>query len=190
MTRKSLLVLILSLAACGIGSAEPLLFSASGQFSSADAPDSLVAPNGIFSLSFAVDSNPTPVPLSVTANSFDVPVEDFSYELNNVVVNVVPSEITFDTLGDGGLFSVTIGSGFSADEFIFEGDQAFAGTTAAPTFAPGHFNITGVTYFDPANFDTPAAIGDVSVTPAPEPSTLLLISCGLTAVIGRRLRKQ
>jgi hypothetical protein len=190
MMRKPLLLLILSLAACGMGSAATLLISASGQFSNTDVADPLVTPDGIFSLRFAVDSNPTPAPLSVTTDSFDVPVADFSYELNNVPVSVVPSEITFFTLGDGGLFSVTFGSGFTADEFGFQGDQVFGGTTAAPTFAVGQFNVSGVTYSDPANFDFPAAIGSVSVSPSPEPSTLLLISCGLAAVTGRRFRKQ
>jgi hypothetical protein len=190
MMRKPLLLLILSIAACGMGSAAPLLVSASGQFSSTDTPDSLVSPNGIFSLGFAVDSDPTPLANSVTALGFDVPVEDFSYELNNVPVSVVPSEITFNTLGDGGLFSVTIGSGFSGEEFIFEGDQAFSGTTASPVFAAGQYNVSGVMYEDPVNFDLPAAIGNVSISPAPEPSTLLLISCGLAVTMGRKFRKR
>jgi hypothetical protein len=191
MMRKPLLLLILSVATCGMGTAGPLLFvSTSGQFSGTDAADSLVAPNGIFSLSFAVDSNPTPLALSVTANSFDVPVEDFSYQLNNIPVSVVPSEITFFDLADGGLFGITIGTGFNAEEFNFQGDQLFSGTTAAPVFAAGQFNVTGVTYSDPTNFDTPAAIGDVAISPAPEPATLLLFACGLAAVAGRKLRKQ
>ena len=191
MMRKPLLLLIVAIAACGMGSAAPLLFvSASGQFSSTDTAGPLVAPDGVFSLRFAVDSEPTPLVGSVTATSFDVPVEDFSYELNNVPLTVVPSEITFFTLADGGMFGVTIGSGFTADEFSFEGDQLFGGTTAVPLFAAGEYNITGVTYSDPANFDSLAAIGNVSVTPAPEPSTLLLISCGLAALTSRKLRKQ
>jgi hypothetical protein len=190
MMRKPLLLLILSIAACGMGSAATLLVSVSGQFSNTDVADPLVAPNGIFSLRFAVDSNPTPVALSVTANSFDVPVADFSYELNNVPVSVVPGEITFFTFADGGLFGVNFGSGFTADDFSFQGDQAFSGTTAAPAFAVGQYNVTGENYSDPANFDFPSAIGDVSITPSPEPSTVLLISCGLAAMIGRRFRKQ
>ncbi len=189
--RKPLLLFVWFMAACGIANAGTLLFvSASGQFSSTDAADSLVTPNGVFSLSFAVDSNPAPLAQSVTANSFDVTVEDFSYLLNNVRVNVVPSEITFFTLADGGLFNVTIGSGFTADDFSFQGVQAFSGTTAVPVFAAGHYNVTGATYSDPTNFDSPTVIGNASISPAPEPSTVLLISCGLVALIGRKFRKQ
>ena len=189
--RKPLLLFIGFIAACGIANAGTLLFvSASGQFSSTGAADSLVAPNGIFSLSFAVDSNPTPLAQSVTLNSFDVPVEAFSYELNNVPVSVTPSEITFFTLADGGLFNVTIGSGFTAEDFSFEGDQAFSGTTAAPAFSIGQYNIAGVIYFDPANFDSPTPIGDASINPTPEPSTVLLVSCGLAVLMGRKFRRQ
>ena len=189
--RKPLLLFIGFIAACGIANAGTLLFvSASGQFSSTGAADSLVAPNGIFSLSFAVDSNPAPLSQSVTANSFDVPVEDFSYLLNNVPGSVVPSEITFFALPDGGLFNVTIGSGFTAADFSFEGAQAFSGTTTAPVFAAGQYNITSVTYSDPTNFDSPAVLGNASINPAPEPSTVLLISCGLAALIGRKFRKE
>jgi hypothetical protein len=137
-----------------------------------------------------VDSNPAPLAQSVTANSFDVPVESFSYNLNNLAVSVVPSEITFFALADGGLFNVTIGSGFTAADFSFQGAQAFSGTTAAPVLAAGHYNITGVTYSDPTNFDSAAAIGNASINPAPEPSTILLISSGLATLIGRKFRKQ
>jgi hypothetical protein len=45
-------------------------------------------------------------------------------------------------------------------------------------------------YEDPVNFDLPAAIGNVSISPAPEPSTLLLISCGLAVTMGRKFRKR
>jgi hypothetical protein len=189
--RKPLLLFIGFIAACGTANAGTLLFlSASGQFSSSDAADSLVVPNGIFSLSFAVDSNPAPLAQSVNAVSFDVPVEDFSYKLNNVQVSVVPSEITFFALADGGLFNVAIGSGFTAADFSFQGAQAFSGTTAAPVLAAGRYNITGVTYSDPTNFDSAAAIGTASISPAPEPSTVLLISGGLAALISRKFRKQ
>jgi hypothetical protein len=190
MTKKPLLLLAMSVAACGMASADTLLVSASGQFSSSDVADSpLVTAGGVFSLSFVVDTSPTPLADSVTLDSFDVPVEDFSYELNNSPVSVTPSEITFFTLADGGLFQVNIGSGFTGEAFDFEGDQAFSGTTTAPVFTIGQFAISTWTYTDPVNFDleTPAS-GSVFI--APEPSTLLLISSGLVALVGRKFRKR
>jgi hypothetical protein len=189
MMKKPLLLLVISMAACGMASADVLDVSVSGQFSSADIAGPLVAPNGLFSLTFGVDSNPTPLPGTVTSLSFDVPVEDFSYVLNNSPVNVTPSEITFSTLANGGLFAVNFGSGFTESSFVFEGDQAFSGTTAAPTFAQGNFAISDWTYSDAnGNFDMESPVsGTVAVTP--EPSTTFLVCCCLAAVTGWKFRK-
>ena len=154
MMQKPLLSLAISIACCAMASAAQVTVSASGQFSSSDVADSpLVAPNGLFTLSFVTTNNPTPVAGSVSGLGFDIPVDDFLYTLNGVSESVVPSEITFNTLADGGLFDVTIGSGLTAEEFDFEGAQAFSGTTSAPVFAPGTFTVSSWTYSDPANFD-------------------------------------
>ena len=189
--RKPLLLFIWSLAVCGVANAGTLLLvSASGQFSSSDVADSLVAPNGVFSLTFSVDSTPTPLAGTVDSLGFDVPVQYVAYELNGAPVSVVPSEIRFNTLANGGLFDVTIGSGLTEDEFEFEGDQAFSGTTAAPVFATGQYDISETLYSDPENFDFPTTSATASISPSPEPSTVLLISCGLAAVMGRKFRRQ
>jgi DNA-binding beta-propeller fold protein YncE len=188
MLIKTLLLLSVSVAACGIANASSMVaIDASGQFSGSDVADSLAAPNGIFSLSFDVLTNPTPLPGTVTSLGFDVPIDDFTYTLNDVAISVVPSEIRFNTLANGGLFDVTIGTGLSAEEFSFEGDQAFSGTTAAPVFTTGKLTVTDWTYSDPANFDSEVT-GAASVVPTPEPSTILLVSCGLVALIGWKIR--
>jgi hypothetical protein len=186
MMKQPLLLMALLITACGLASAGTLLVSASGQFSSTDTADSLVAPNGLFSLAFSVDSNPTP--LEADSLGFDVPVNYFAYDLNGVPVSVTPSEIRFDTLANGGLFDVTIGSGLTEDEFEFEGDQAFSGTTAVPVFATGQYDISELIYSDPDNFDFPATSATASIGPTPEPSTILLISGGLVVLIGRKFR--
>ena len=191
MMKKPLLLLVVSMAACGMASADVLDVSVSGQFSSSDIAGALVAPNGVFSLTFGVESAPTPLPGTVTSLSFDVPVEGFSYVLNNSPVNVTPSEITFYTLADGGLFAVNFGSGITGSSFVFEGDQAFSGTTAAPVFATGITMSRDWTYSDPINFDTESSVSGIGATVAvtPEPSTTFLVSCCLAAVIGRKFRK-
>jgi hypothetical protein len=191
MFKKALL--IAATAACGIASASTSYVSVSGQFSGSDVANSLVAPNGTFSLSFAVDDNPVPTGGSVTTLSFDLPELAFSYELNGNNVPVTPSEIRFNTGANGGLFDVTIGSGLNASEFDFQDDQLFGGTTSAPTFANGTFALTGFTYSDSSNFDvqTPAS-ASVSVTATPEPSSILLILSGLAATftgVARRKSK-
>jgi hypothetical protein len=189
MFKKALL--IAATAACGIASASTSYVSVSGQFSGSDVANSLVAPNGTFSLSFAVDNTPAPTSGSVTSLGFDLPGLAFSYELNGNNVPVTPSEIRFNTGANGGLFDVTFDTGLNASEFDFQGDQIFGGTTSAPTFANGTFALTGFTYSDPSNFDvqTPSS-PSVSVTATPEPSSILLILSGLAATfIGAATRK-
>jgi hypothetical protein len=191
MTKQILFFLATAVAVCGTASASTLFVSATGQFSGSDVGDSpLVTPNGVFSLSFAVDSNPAPLSGSVSSLGFDVPVEDFSYSLNHAAVNVTPSEITFYTLADGGLFSVAIGSGLSGLDFMFEGSQVFTGTTASPVFAPGKFAITQWALSDPGNFDSQTPLAAfANVTPAPEPSSMLFLTGGLVVLI-RELSKR
>jgi hypothetical protein len=109
-------------------------------------------------------------------------VIDAVYRLNGTVVNATPSEITFSTLANGGLFTVTYGSGLSAQQFSFQGAQIFGGTTSAPTFTTGSYAMSGFTYSDPANYDIESpASAVVSVTPTPEPASLCLM---LTALAG------
>jgi len=127
------------------------------------------------------------LPGTVSSLGFDIPLDYFDYSLNGVAKSVAVSEITFSTLANGGLFNVTIGTGLSAEEFSFEGAQAFSGTTAAPVFSLGNYAVTNWTYSDPSNFDV-ETVGKVSIVPTPEPSTILLVSCGLVAFWSRKFR--
>jgi hypothetical protein len=190
MSKTSALLLVMSIAGCGIASADTLDVSVSGQFSASDTAGQLVSPDGIFNLSFVVDSTPTPEAGTVTVNSFDVPITDFSYTLDGTPVSATPSELTFETLANGGLFNVTFGSGLSAEEFSFQGDQAFSGTTSAPTFSAGSFSVSSWTYSDPNNYDfeTPVAL-NAQIAPVPEPSSAFPILGGLLALIAVRFRK-
>jgi hypothetical protein len=181
MFKKALLIAVT--AACGIASASTSYVSVSGQFSSTDVANSLVAPNGTFSLLFAVDNNPTPTSGSVSSLGFDLPVQSFSYELNGAGIAATPDEIRFNTGANGGLFDVIFGTGLNASEFDFQGDQLFGGTTSAPTFSNGTFGLTSWTYSDPSNFDVESpASATVSVTATPEPSSAWLLLSGLAAV--------
>ncbi len=181
-------LLLISMLACTLASASSLYVSASGQFSSSDVASQLVAPNAKFLLTFVVDTNPTPLPGSVTSLGFDVPVQAFSYALNGSSVSALPSEIRFNTLANGGLFDVTFGSGFNAPEFSFQGAQAFSGLTSSPAFSSGTYSLSGWTYSDASNYDSQTA-GAVSLAPTPEPRSVLLILCGLAAVFVPDLRK-
>jgi hypothetical protein len=188
---KRVLPFLLLTAVCGIANGATLLVTVDGQFSSSDTTGPLVAPNGLFALTFGVEPNPTPLSGTVTSLGFDVPIEAISYRLNNAPIIVTPAEIRFNTLSNGGLFDVTFGSGLNTTEFDFQGAQAFSGTTSAPRFSTGAFALSSWTYSDPAgNFDsqTPAS-ATVLITPAPEPSSIILILSGLVALIATSFRK-
>ncbi len=164
-------------------SAAPLSVSVSGRFSSTDIAGPLVSPNGVFSLSFYLDSNPVPITGTVTTLGFDPPVSDFHLLLNGIDTPASPSEIRFDTLANGGLFDVTFGSGLTASEFSFSGVQAFSGSTSAPVIAPGQYALSSWTFSNPSNYDFQTPLGaSVSVTPAPEPTSLATILGGLAGL--------
>src|SRR5882762_2222098 len=103
-----LLLAVTSLVTGGAARAGTLVVSASGQFSSTDisAPP-LEQPNGTFTFSFAVDSNP--LVSNVSASGFDVVFQNFLYKLNNTAVNVAPGEIRFSSTANGGLFTLFFG---------------------------------------------------------------------------------
>src|SRR5215471_19141904 len=106
MSERLLLLLVMTTAVCGTASAGTLVVSVDGQFSNSDIPGPLVAPNGVFNIQFKVDNTPPPLNGSVTGLGFDIPLLAFTYTLNGVLVNVTPTEIRFNTLGNGGLFDV------------------------------------------------------------------------------------
>ena len=141
------------------------------------AASSIVAPRLECFLAADVNSSPTPLAGSVTSLGFDVPVAGFSAPDQCVQSCIFETSEIADTLANGGLFDLTIGSGLSADQFIFEGSQMFGGTTAAPTFAMGNYSLSGWTYSDPSNFDAKSPSGAfATVVPAPEPSSLGLFA--------------
>ena len=173
---------ILALSFCTAGFAGTLDVNASGTFSPTDTADTFVTPGGTFDISFLVDSNPVLSTSDYTSVSFDVPVSSFTYTLDGVPVSVTPTEITFDTLANGGGFALQ----FPTAEFIFSGDQMFSGLTLAPVFSTGKYSESWelIDVLGP-NFDS--GTGPVTVTP--EPSFLPILLCGGLAVLAFRSRK-
>jgi hypothetical protein len=181
---KSVILFFMALTTCCIASANILSVSANGTFSGSDVSGPLIIPDSAFSLSFAVDDHPTPLGGSVSSLGFDVPVSSFTYMLNGSAVAATPSEIRFSTSANGGLFDVIFGSGLATSEFVFSGAQAFFGTTAAPVFSTGQYAISSWTFSDPVNYDVASPIGAaISITPAPEPSSISLILCGCAGLM-------
>jgi hypothetical protein len=175
---KRLALLTLSLGACSFVNASTLYVQTSGQFSSTDTADTYVTPGDTFTLSFVVPSSPVISASNSTSLSFDVPVVDFSYRLNGVADAVgLPSEITFYTAADGGGFEVAFGS---STEFLISSSQIFSGVTTAPAFSAESFPGQSFLFLDNNNVDANSAT--VAVTPTPEPSSALLLLCGVALV--------
>jgi hypothetical protein len=185
MSRQLLLLFGMSIAACGVCSAGSLLVTGTGTFSSTDVADTFVTPNDEFSLQFLVPSLPTITGSNSTTLSFDVPVDDFTYELNGVTDSVPqPTEITFYTADDGGGIEVDFGPN---TEFLFGDSQIFSGTTAAPMFSPGTFDGQSFLFLDDNNVDSNPAT--ITLTPSPEPSSFALLLAGIVGVFAFAVRK-
>src|SRR5215813_15025015 len=190
----SQLLLSLLIAACP-ACASTLVISASGQFSSGNTPaPPLELPNAAFAFSFSMDSNPAVS--NVTNLGFDIAFQNFVYRLNNVIVNAVPAEIRFSTAANGGLFTLFFGpesgflNGVPIPELEFRGPQAFTGTTAAPVIPLEIMAPTSWTYSDATNFDSQSAgLPSISVTPAPEPSSMVLGLAGVGLLVALRSRR-
>ena len=189
--KSAALLLLVTIAGCGIANASPLDISVSGTFSGSDVPygsPSLVQPNATFVLAFTLSN----VPLSgtVTGLGFDLPPINLHYLLNNMPITVTATEIRFSTLANGGLFSVTFGTGLNAQKFDFQGAQAFSGTTLVPVFSSGAYALSSWTYSDPNNYDSQTPTSSSAVIAAvPEPTVALQILGGLAAVVFRVRRK-
>ena len=122
--------------------ASTLLVTESGTFSSITPTSAISAPNGTFSISFNVSSQPTV--LSSSANQFDVAYSNFSYKLNGVADLFAVGSVTFFDNLDGGLFSVCFSNPCQASSgtnhtLAFLGPQVYTDSSASPTLTPGSY---------------------------------------------------
>lgn len=122
---------------------------------------------------FSIDSSPTVTPIS------------FGFIVNGVTVTddgVAQPGFTltfYDTSSQGG-FAV------QSSNLIFDGDQLFSGTNDSPTFLLGTFKLTND--IDGSKYKL-VIKDDPSTSPAPEPSSIVLLASGSLALIGAAHRK-
>jgi hypothetical protein len=143
------------------------------------------APGESWSLSFQVESSPTPISYTTGVQTV-VPITNLIFDLNGLAVQSEPS---------GGSVELFTGEGFrlyfpNADALqIQDNAQLYSGTEASPTVLPGSYPpgfANNAFLFDNAtssfyNF-TSNDIVIASSTATPEPSSFLLLGAGLAAL--------
>ena len=110
----------------------------------------------------------------------------FGFIVNDVTITddgVAQPDFTltfYDTNSNGG-FAI------QSTNLIFDSDQLFSGTNNSPTFLLGNFKLTN----DVSGSKYKLVIKDdpSSTSPAPEPSSLVLLASGSLALIGTARRK-
>lgn len=160
----------------------------SGTFSATTPASSWTAPNGTWSITFAVASSPV-VNSFLTGRDFDVPFTNFTYELNGAPVNVGTVDIAFYSTAFGGLLNIAFFGGSAvtttANGFVILGLQAYTGAESAPTFTPGNYSETSNSVIVAGTGHT-EPLGSVAIfaapAPTPAPPTLLLTLAGLGLV--------
>ncbi len=107
-------------------------------------------------------------------------ITDVTYSENDIPQN--PASLTFLSLPVGGGF-------FLFDTFqgvLSFGSQIYSGTEDAPTFLTGTFSLPD--YF--SSTDGNGIPATLTITPVPEPSSLMLLGTGMLALLGLALKKR
>lgn len=166
--------------------ADVISYSDSGTFSASTPSDALgfSGPSETWAFHFEADSNPTI--LESGNGGVNFAFSDFSYSLDGPPVAVAPTFIRFFSGGNGGGFEICFNGAFGqpcSDGLGTYGPQMYSGMTSAPTLSTGAFTsnefgviVDGTTYDEPNN----------TAVATPEPSTLLTLALGLSALCAAR----
>ena len=169
-------------------SASSLVISATGTFSGSAPVSTFSQPDGSWSLSFDIASDPPATNVSI-GNGFDASYSDFVFSVNGSLVTTPVSDIRFFNSAINGLFSICFttacpGNGIPRNAIVFEGAQAYSGSETSPTILPGVYDtsLAGVVVNNnPVVFAYESSVS-ISAS-APEPSTIVLLGTGLLVVV-------
>lgn len=196
MRRAFLLLIAFLLLSAGGLSANTLLVTASGTFSSTTPTSTFSAPGESWSFSFEVDSMPV-----VLSSEYDLEFSpsftDFTYTLDGSAVAITPANIQFYSADDGGLLNVCFApacpsSSNPTNGFELEGAQAYSGLVTSPTINTGVYPTITLLAFvgGEMNFYT-MDNSIVTIASVPEPGTLsfvIVLGMGILACTAMRRR--
>jgi len=136
---------------------------------------------GDYTVSFQLDSNPTP--------------DDESSNQGFIIWDVPGFSVTANGLADVTFFSAVVGGGFQIDDFygastllVTDGPQLYTGPESAPIFKQGNFSLTQYQGNGSYTLTISEAVADPN--PAPEPITLALFGAGLAGLAATRRRRK
>ena len=152
----------------------------------------LSGPQGAYSMSFELPSNPTPDYFMTTPGNFatfNVPVS-YSFQCNGcsqtATFQGTAEDVDFATSATGGLFVVEFLTDGHDYYFEFLGDQLFTGPVDSPTLllgGPHQASFNGRFELDNHDFvSLGTATVDATAVATPEPSTLALMVAALASL--------
>jgi len=164
----------------------PLIVTSGGTYSASTPTSSWTAPNGVWTIAFNLDNNPS-VLTSSAGHWTRVPYTNFVYTLNSVTISIQSVDIAFFSAADGGLLNIAVlGSAAPpatpTNGWVILGPQAYSGPESSPTILPGAYTETANTLYV-AGTSFAQTTGSFSITNAvpgtPAPPSLILMLIGL-----------
>jgi hypothetical protein len=180
--------------------AETYQVSLRGQFDAAAPVTAFSSPGAAWSMSFDIDSNPTPIPglpgSPAAGFSTTVPFSNSDYRLNGVAGLQPTYLVLYSSAGQGGI-SLFFSEVFFTNPVVYEaletfGAQIYSGPESSPTIQPGIYAsfLANSSYsVQIASGGTIYGQGSTAISVVPEPATSLMLIAG-SLVVGAAVRRR
>jgi hypothetical protein len=168
---KRILSVIALASLASISWAQSLNVSGSGTFGPTGPTTFESAPGDTWNFSFDVNASPA-VTNAYPGCCFDTTFSDFSYYLNGTKVTTSPTELTWFSTFDSGLFDLSFADG-GVGPF---GSQAYSGSESNPTILTGAYPVSDGFFYDNLHHGTLSGTINISVPEGSAPLLYLLLA--------------